>query len=261
MNMKRFFLLAAALVAMMACNSNKDEWKLVWSDEFDGEQIDEATWTRVPTGKDDWDDMMSLREDLAYVENGELVLMGKVNDGTAPDNGRPFVTAGIISKGKKAFQLARFEVRAKFSSANGFWPAIWLSGPCPDYGTEEYAEIDMMEHLNYDDYIFHTVHSKHAAIIHDNPLRGTTVPIKRDDWNIYAAEVYQDSVCFYVNDAKTLTYPRVEGLEYQFPYPEKEMHIRLSNQLGGGWVGPVSYPEQLPTELRIDYVRVYQKAQ
>ena len=118
----------------------------------------------------------------------------------------------------------------------------------------------MMDHLNYDDYIFHTVHSKHAAIIHDNPLRGTTVPIKRDDWNIYAAEVYQDSVCFYVNDAKTLTYPRVEGLEYQFPYPEKEMHIRLSNQLGGGWVGPVSHPEQLPTELRVDYVRVYQKA-
>ena len=74
----------------------------------------------MPTGKDDWDDMMSLREDLAYVENGELVLMGKVNDGTAPDNGRPFVTAGIISKGKKVFQLARFEVRAKFSSANGF---------------------------------------------------------------------------------------------------------------------------------------------
>ena len=139
MNMKKIFILSAVLALFSACNANKDEWKLVWSDEFDGEQIDEATWTRVPTGKDDWDDMMSLREDLAYVENGELVLMGKVNDGTAPDNGRPFVTAGIISKGKKAFQLARFEVRAKFSSANGFWPAIWLSGPCPDYGTEEYA--------------------------------------------------------------------------------------------------------------------------
>ena len=40
--MKRIFLLVAALVAMTACNSNKDEWQLVWSDEFDGEQIDEA---------------------------------------------------------------------------------------------------------------------------------------------------------------------------------------------------------------------------
>jgi beta-glucanase (GH16 family) len=96
MNMKKIFILSAVLALFSAC-ANKDEWKLVWSDEFDGEQIDEATWTRVPTGKDDWDDMMSLREDLAYVENGELVLMGKVNDGTAPDNGRPFVTAGIIS--------------------------------------------------------------------------------------------------------------------------------------------------------------------
>ena len=94
--MKKIFILSAVLALFSACNSNKDEWKLVWADEFDGETIDEGSWTRVPTGKDDWDDMMSLRDDLAYIENGELVLMGKVNDGTAPDNGRPFVTAGFV---------------------------------------------------------------------------------------------------------------------------------------------------------------------
>ena len=71
--MKKIFILSAVLALFSACNSNKDEWKLVWSDEFDGEQIDEAAWTRVPTGKDDWDDMMSLREDLAYVENGDMI--------------------------------------------------------------------------------------------------------------------------------------------------------------------------------------------
>ena len=79
--MKRFFLLATALVAMTACNSNKDEWKLVWADEFDGDTIDEGSWTRVPTGKDDWDDMMSLRDDLAYVENGELTIVVKLEGG------------------------------------------------------------------------------------------------------------------------------------------------------------------------------------
>ena len=82
MNMKKIFILSAVLALFSACNANKDEWKLVWSDEFDGEQIDEATWTRVPTGKDDWDDMMSLREDLAYVENGELVLADELTPDT-----------------------------------------------------------------------------------------------------------------------------------------------------------------------------------
>ena len=63
----------------------------------------------------------------------------------------------------------------------------------------------------------------------------------------------------YTNGVKTMTYPRMEGVEGQFPWSDYPFYFILSNQLGGGWVGPVDKPEQLPSELRIDWVKVYQK--
>ena len=115
-----------------------------------GPQIDETIWERVQNGKADWNNMMSLRrEDLAFIEDGQLVLLGKVNDGSSSDT-TAFVTGGLKSRGKKSFMpLAKFEIRAKFNNVDGFWPALWLM---PDYDMpkDEYAEIDIMEHLNSD---------------------------------------------------------------------------------------------------------------
>ena len=79
----------------------------------------------------------------------------------------------------------------------------------------------------------------------------------RDKWNVYATEIWPDSVRLFVNDVLTLTYPRVEGKEKQFPWPDYPFYIILSNQLGGNWVGAVNKPEELPSELRVDWVKVY----
>lgn len=72
-------LLCASLLLVGACvNTPRSQWKLVWEENFDGPQIDESVWSRIPRGTSDWNDMMSLREDLAYIEDGQLVLLGKV---------------------------------------------------------------------------------------------------------------------------------------------------------------------------------------
>ena len=42
----------------------------------------------------------------------------------------------------------------------------------------------------------------------------------------------------------------------QFPFSELPFYFILSNQVGGGWVGP-AVEADLPTELRIDWVKVY----
>ena len=249
-------LLAAAL-SLAACTPHQSGWSLVWTEDFDGETIDEATWSRVPNGKSNWNDMMSQRPDLAYIEDGQLVLLGKVNDGRSDDT-TAFVTGGVLSKGKKSFKLAKFEVKAKFNSAGGFWPALWLMPDC-DISWPDAGEIDIMEHLNHDSFVYQTVHSHYSLNVDDsNPPHYSTAPIDRDGWNIYAAEVYQDSVCLYTNGAKTLTYPRVEGLEHQFPWADFPFYIILSNQLEGSWVGKVDNPAQLPSELRVDWIKVYE---
>ena len=253
--MKRL-LLAIAFLALVSC-THEEGWTLVWTEDFNGPTIDETVWERVPNGKSDWNNMMSLREDLAYIEDGQLVLLGKINDGTSGDT-TAFVTGGVKSVGKKSFKMAKFEIRAKFNDVQGFWPALWLM---PDGGAAEgdYAEIDIMEHLNHDDFVYQTVHSRYSLdVSRTDPKNYGTGPIKNNDWNIYAAEVYQDSICTYTNGTKTMTYPRVEGKEKQFPWPEYPFYFILSNQLEGGWVGKADKPEEFPSELRIDWIKVYQ---
>ena len=254
-NVIRITALACLTALMSACASHKSGWKLVWSEDFNGKTIDEASWSRVSKGPSDWDDMMSLRSDLAYLEDGALVLLGKVNDHSSSDT-TAFVTGGLCSNGKKSFQLARFEIRARFNCVQGFWPALWLM---PDARMKEgdYAEIDLMEHLNHEDKMYQTLHSRYTLNGGKDIKNSQATDIRKDDWNVYATEIWPDSVRLFVNDVLTLTYPRVEGKEKQFPWPDYPFYIILSNQLGGNWVGAVNKPEELPSELRVDWVKVY----
>lgn len=196
----------AAMLALTACSATvgKSEWTLVWEEDFDGPEIDTCIWSRVDKGPSDWNDMMSLRSDLAFIENGELVLLGKIG---GEDDQTPFVTAGVHSRGKKSFREARLEIKAKYNCVDGFWPALWLMPDC-SLQAPEYAEVDIMEHLNGE---------------------------------------------------KTLSYARMEGVAHQFPWADYPFFFILSNQLAGAWVGPVSHPEQLPSELRVDWIKVYEK--
>ena len=252
--MKRLQL-AIALVALVSC-SHEEGWSLVWTEDFNGPAIDETVWTRVETGKSDWNDMMSLRPDLAFIEDGQLVLMGKVNDGSSSDT-TAFVTGGVKSKGKKSFTMAKYEIKAKYNCVDGFWPALWLMPDC-QLPEGEYAEIDIMEHLNSDNFAYQTLHSRYSLdVSRTEPKNHGTGSIKQNDWNVYAAEVYRDSICTYINGTKTMTYPRLEGKEHQFPWPDYPFYFILSNQLGGNWVGKVD-PDQLPSELRIDWIKVYE---
>ena len=254
--MKRLLAAVLSVLAMVSCSS-KEGWKLVWTEDFKSDAIDDEAWSRINKGGSDWNDMMSLREDLAYIEDGQLVLLGKPNDGRSDDT-TAFVTGGVQSKGKRSFSLARFEVKAKFNCVNGFWPAIWLM-PDGEIGWPHGGEIDIMEHLNADSLIYQTVHSDYTLKVNPDSPHGSTARIDPGDWNIYSTEIHRDSICMYTNGVKTMTYPRMEGVEGQFPWSDYPFYFILSNQLGGGWVGPVDKPEQLPSELRIDWVKVYQK--
>ena len=234
----------------------KTDWELVWTEDFNGSEIDENVWTRVGHGPSDWNRMMSLRDGLAFVEDGQLVLLGKVNDDLAADN-TPFVTGGIRSQGKKSFRMARFEIRAKFNSAQGFWPALWLMPDCR-LPKPEYAEIDIMEHLNHESKAYQTVHSRYTLDGNVKQPKGSTTEIDKDGWNVYGVEVHEDQIRFFVNGALTFTYNKEEGQKYQFPWPEYPFFIILSNQLGGKWVGEID-AAQLPSELRVDWIKVYQR--
>lgn len=259
--MKKGFLGLVAIIAIAifaGCNSEKKGWKLVWEDNFDqADQFDETYWSKIPRQSPDWAKYMSDFDSCYAMKDGNLVLRGLINY-SLPNDTAPYLTGGIYTKGKIAFNNGRIDIRAKLHKATGAWPAFWL---LPEKGGwPEAGEIDIMERLNGDSIAYQTVHSHFTYDLGiRDPMHGAVGKIDPDDYNVYSVEMYKDSLVFFINDVHTFSYPRIEtDKEGQFPFSEGNFYLLLDMQLGGRWVGAVE-PKDLPVQMEIDWVRFYQK--
>lgn len=251
------------LLLLTACHTNKPagEWKLVWEDNFDqATGLDTASWSKIPRGKPEWAKFMSDADTCYEVSGGNLILKGMINLDRSVDTAT-YITGGVYTKYKRPFHGGRLEIKAKLQGAKGAWPAIWLKPfeeskyPWPTGG-----EIDIMEHLNHDSIVYQTVHSyyTHHLNLKKDPPQGGTAPIDPEGYNVYAVEMYPDSIVYFVNNIRNFAYPRIEtDKEGQFPF-DKPYYLLIDMQLGGPWVGSIG-PEELPVEMKVDWVRYYQK--
>lgn len=255
--MKKIILTLAALLSVAAFGQTQPAWKLVWQEDFNGKTLDASRWSVIDRGSAHWNRYMSSQKDLVTFENGNVVLAGRVNTDKA-DTSR-YVTGGIYTKDKYSFLYGRIEIRARLGSAQGAWPAFWLlpqSDNWPDGG-----EIDLMEHLNFDDFVYQTAHSSYTVElgIKDIPKQYGTAKIDRDGYNVYCFEWYPDRLVWLINGQPTFIYPKIEtDKPGQFPFTEP-FYILLDQQLGGPgtWVGEIN-EAQLPVKMWIDWVKVYQ---
>ena len=250
-------------------DSVNKEWILIWEDSFDGNKLDTSKWSlinRLPSqyeNASNWNRHMIRDERVFTVRDGKLYLTGISNPGILDDQ-RPFLTGGVNSKGKFSFLYGKIEIRAKKECAQGAWPAIWMMPEESVYGGWPHSgEIDIMEHLNFDSVIHHTVHTRYTNVLDNKtyPPRGIgNIRADVTQWNIYGLEWYPDVLIWTLNGQETFRYPRVEGLNpdmIQWPF-DQPFYIILSQQLGGRWVGEVN-PGELPVSMVIDFVKVYQQ--
>lgn len=253
---KNLWMAAWACCVLTACHVSP-QWQLTWEDDFNAGELDTTVWSKIPRGGSDWDRHMADYPDLYRMTDSTLVLYARANR-SHPADSAPYLTGGVWSRYKKEFKFGRVEVRARFSSAQGFWPAIWM---CPDPIPYPYGgEIDIMEHLNYDAFVYQTSHSHYTVNLKRNtPPKYTTAPVRQDEFNTYAVEMYPDSLVYYTNGKRTICYPKVNGgRDGQFPFAYDPFHLRMDCQLGGSWVGKVA-ADQLPAWMEIDWVRYYER--
>ncbi len=241
-------------------NPKTKEWNLVWEDHFNGSKIDTTKWSKIPQGRPNWSKHMSNNPLCYELISGELKLKGIKNPDQKNDP-REHLTGGIYSKGKFSLQYGKIEIRAKFKNAQGAWPALWLK---PDYekngAYQKNGEIDIMEHLNHDSIVYQTLHSYYTIKLGEkqNPQSSSIVKINPTQFNTYGLEWYPDRLVFITNGIETLIYPKVENESDSFQWPfDKSFYILIDQQLGGGWVGEIE-DRDLPAELVVDYVKVYQ---
>ncbi|RLD84241.1 MAG: beta-glucanase [Bacteroidetes bacterium] len=238
----------------------KKDWKLIWEENFDLSKLDTSKWTKITPGGSDWNKHMTTDSMCYEIADGKLFLKGIINPDTKSDP-RPYLTGGVYTKGKFAFQYGKIEIHAKLECAQGAWPAMWMLSENQKYGAyPRNGEIDIMEHLNFDDKIYQTTHSYYTLELKQKrkPPQHGTAKLDIDKFNTFGLEWFPDKLVFTLNGKESFRYPKVEGVDpSQWPY-DQEFYVLIDQQLGGGWVGKVK-ADDLPVQMIVDWVKVYQK--
>lgn len=258
------FVAIVAVLAFTAKGEQQDvvrEYKLVFFDDFNSGQLDTTIWSKIPRNKYGWGKYMSSHPSLYQYKRDYLRLLARYNRGIVPSDTAEYLTGGISTEGKYSIRYGKVEVRARLHGAVGSWPAIWLfkkepAKVLPDPG---YAEIDILEYPNRENYVMQTVHNYYTL-----ELKKTKEPpythnsdIDPDVFNIYTVEILPEAVIFSINGEETFRYPKIETNDTgQYPFGQ-ELYLLIDMQVGAGWL-PTPDRRTYPAYMDVDWVKIYE---
>ena len=248
---------------------DKEGWALVWNDEFDGPALNLEKWS-YEIGGHGWgnNELQYYSDDdsTAFIQDGKLVIRADlVPQGTgSSDNLRYFSSARLRTSGKGDWRYGRIEVKAKLALGQGIWPAIWMLPTDWTYGGwPESGEIDIMEHVGYDPGRVHgSIHT--GSYNHKiNTQRGGSKLLDKisSKFYVYAIEWYEDRIDFLIDDSKYFSFQNDGKNDFNtWPFNQR-FHLLINIAVGGDWPGSPDETTQFPTEMEVEYVRVYEKIQ
>jgi beta-glucanase (GH16 family) len=224
-------------------------WRLTFDDEFSGTALDGSKWNpgHWSSGND------------FYAPSNVLVDGGLLRLRAASASS----SAMVQTLGKLALRSGRIEVAARIPSGQGFWPALWLR---PVDLRKAYPELDMLEMWMTDEpadpfdghVAWFTYHWPGAQ--GDNRQTQGTYRSPDDftaGFHLFAVEWEPGEARWYVDGVQRW---RVTGAIVD----ATPVFLILSLQIGGAWwIGSNGEPNAntpFPSELQVDYVRVYQRA-
>ncbi|NMM47720.1 carbohydrate-binding protein [Marinigracilibium pacificum] len=135
------------IMAFILLHLTTNAQTLLWSDEFNGNQLDESLWTyAIGDGCDQaicgWgnQELQTYTDNNTSIENGRLVITARREN----VNGKEFTSARLFTKDKVSVKYGRVEASIKLPDMNnGLWPAFWMLGDGNRWPFT--GEIDIME--------------------------------------------------------------------------------------------------------------------
>ena len=233
-------------------------WNLIWSDEFDGTKIDPKNWV-FDKGGSGWGNVemeyYTDRPENARIENGMLVIEARQEQYER----LTYTSARINTRGLHEFQYGRIEARMKLPYGQGIWPAFWMLGSNASWPLG--GEIDIMEYIGKTpDTVYQTVHGpgySGAKGIGSHFI--LTADSLKNDFHIYTLEWTKNEIHWFVDyqEVFKVTLDQIPaGTQWVFDHP---FFIILNLAVGGSWPGFADDTTVFPQQLKVDYVRVYQK--
>jgi beta-glucanase (GH16 family) len=248
MNTRRKNLFASALcvVALFASRftfaaAPSAAWPLTWFDEFDGANLDSTKWSwgSLPWGGQHHNDEYAswITPEDSYLSGGSLWLRCRKATG-GEFGGYPYSEGFVHSNGKLNYTYGYVEIRGRYPSGKGVWPAFWSlpSGWPPEFDIAEYFGSDDRMHMGL--------------------AYGTCCPANWDssnfygegfqNWHTYALEWGPGYAIWYKDGA-------LKKHIYASYVPAVPMYVILNS--GMRWDADATTP--FPNYFEVDYFRKY----
>lgn len=270
---------AASSVASQSFSPNIASGTLVWSDEFSNTtsanaQPNSSYWT-YDTGAGGWGNSeletycgwgsntspCNSSSPNAYVGTDSVLHIVAEEPSTSAYTSARMKTEGLFS-----FQYGRIEIRAQLPEAQGFWPAFWLLGNNEStIGWPGCGEMDVMERIDAA-----ASPDWNAGSIHGTGFTGSNIGVDyyfptgetAAGWHTYGMIWSKGSVSYYIDDATkpyvTFTPSSISGFSGSvWPFDTGDAFIILNLAVGGSWPGSPNSSTPFPSQLQVDYVRIY----
>jgi beta-glucanase (GH16 family) len=263
------FSIVCATFATAAIGQGSTE-HLIWSDEFSTPGVpDPRNWT-YEIGGNGWGNhelefycaptTMTLPCDAKH-PNATIRPDGYLHIAAVRRSTGDWTSVRMLTRGLHSFQYGRIEARIKIPAGEGVWPAFWAlsdTGKWPAGG-----EMDIMENIGKrPTTVYGSVHGTgFTGEPLSTPFQSAPPSDFAERFHTYGVVWSPGSVQYYVDDPKHpyATYtPASLPKGAKWPFDSSRFYLLLNLAIGGDWPGPPNAATPSPSEMLVDYVRVYE---
>ncbi len=239
-------------------------YELRWSDEFNGETIDEEKWSfelgdgcpdLCGFGNSELQNYTNEEKNISQ-KNGKLII--GIHEEAI--NGRNYTSARIKTQDKYEFNFGRIDIRAKLPEGQGIWPAVWLLGANIDeVNWPACGEIDIVEVLGQEPAVAHgTIH--YGTVFPDNKMATSSYVLDKstfaNEFHVFSILWEFDAIRWYVDDILFHEVTRSTTQSYNYPFNNK-FFLLVNAAVGGNWPGSPDATTQFPQTMELDFIRVH----
>ena len=239
-------------------------YQLDWSDEFDGSELNTEDW-KFEIQDPGWVNNELQRyvgktyrgHKVVFVEDGHLTIRVQKVDGQ-------IVSGRLNARPHEGWRYGYFEARMKLPKGKGTWPAFWMMPVNVDWSSNPWprcGEIDIMEEVGYSPgNVSSSIHCE--AYNHTKNTQKTHsvyLSTAEADYHVYGMEWTSEKLTFFIDGEEHMTFLKERDDHSVWPF-HYAFHPIVNLAWGGSWGGAQGVDESaLPTDLEVDYVRVYKK--